>query len=176
MINRTKLVYAKNKKRTISTYKANHSYLKKIKFGILIIAMFFFLFIFFAVLGALFHGFVENTEYEALPNGYYVCESSAHDISICNRESIIIIPAKVVELDYDNRYVIIKQVGLKKKFPNNPNNSYEIPDYSKVYFWIIDTKDAINYGPYIEKQDYEELVETLNIKNLNLQKIESFTK
>lgn len=109
-----------------------------------------------------------------LINGYILARSSNHEIMIVPEDGWQsdeqIIPAKVVEVAWNDRYVIAKQYGLKLK---NDYNTYEIPDRSKEYYWILDTEQQRKYGPYNKKEFNNEL-KRYNLENLKLKKVEYY--
>ena len=74
-----------------------------------------------------------------------------------------IIPEKIVEVAWNNRYVIAKQYGMKKE---SLDKTYEIPDESIVNYWILDTEMKIIYGPF----SYEEFL--LNVQKFDLTNLE----
>lgn len=83
--------------------------------------------------------------------GYSIWRTSAHEISVVPKDgwnaSTPIIPTKVIECDFDNRFVIAKRQGLKRRSPNDPNDTYEEPDSSVFDFWILDTSLPKVFGP-----------------------------
>jgi hypothetical protein len=95
-----------------------------------------------------------------LPNNYSLVRSSAHIVTI-NKQidegvwNSSIIPEKVTELSCNDEYVLAKQVDLKFRNPNDPNDTYKIPDESKVNYWILDVNKDIAYGPFNETEFYE---------------------
>ena len=74
-----------------------------------------------------------------------------------------IIPEKIVEVAWNNRYVIAKQYRMKKE---SLDKTYEIPDESIVNYWILDTEMKIIYGPF----SYEEFL--LNVQKFDLTNLE----
>ena len=62
-------------------------------------------------------------------------------------DSIPTIPTKVIECDADKRFIIAKRQGLKRRSPNNPNDTYEEPDTRVVDYWILDTSAPKVFGP-----------------------------
>ena len=74
-----------------------------------------------------------------------------------------IIPEKIVEVAWNNRYVIAKQYRMKKE---SLDKTYEIPDESIVNYWILDTEMKIIYGPFL----YEEFL--LNVQKFDLTNLE----
>lgn len=85
---------------------------------------------------------------------YQLVRSSAHEIKVTPKsgwtEDTPIIPSKVVEIAWDKKFVIAKQQGLKRKYPDNPDNTYMEPDENVINYWILDTEKP--YGPLNEKE------------------------
>ncbi len=79
-----------------------------------------------------------------LPGGCYIRRASSHRIEIGGR---IEIPAKVVELDFDNRFLIAKQQHLTER---SHGDSYLIPDKGSFSWWIGDFKTGTTIGPLDE--------------------------
>ena len=86
--------------------------------------------------------------------GYKLVRSSSHTIQIIPIGGNDLtnpkpeISPKVVEIAWDERYILAKQVGLKRAYPWNPNNSYQVPDNSIVLYFILDTAELELYGGY----------------------------
>lgn len=110
--------------------------------------------------------------------GYKLIRSSAHMIQILPVGGNDLtnpkpeINSKVVEIAWNERYVLAKQIGLKLQHPNNPNNTYEIPDNSIVSYYILDTVELRLYGGYtLEEFNKEkttlEISEELILKDVN---------
>lgn len=127
-------------------------------------------------------GCVDGGDYIiSLPNNYLLDASPAHHIVLYRADGISIdmqnyIPPKVVELGWNSRYIIAKQYGMKKEYPNNPDNDYEIPDESKIYYWILDTEEQIKYGPYESFKEYTSKINELGIQDLTLKKLDEYEK
>lgn len=142
--------------------------------GILIVLLPFLLMAYLFI-GAQFHLFDDfnpNPEIQLI-NGYtYDCTSS-HMCRIYH-DGTPVVPEKVVELDYDDRYIIVKQYGMKPKYPNNPNNSYEIPNENEIYYRIIDTKEIVIFGPYDNLNEFKEKADELNISYLKFKDVKKF--
>lgn len=90
-----------------------------------------------------------------LPNKLTVIRSSAHQVTISPQitESswgAPLIPTKVVEVGWDEKYILAKQLGLK----NDPKstNGYQIPDELKVSYWIIESITKKVFGPMDERE------------------------
>ncbi|MDD7793088.1 DUF3997 domain-containing protein [Clostridium sp. 'White wine YQ'] len=116
-----------------------------------------------------------------LPGGYSLIRSSAHNVTINKRinetswESDII-PAKVVEIASDEKYILAKQIGLKRRNPDNINDTYEIPDESKVSYWILEIENGKVYGPLIEKEFNEKKKELSISTNIVLKSVSTYKK
>ena len=87
-----------------------------------------------------------------LPGGYFVYRTSAHRIIIAPdswHESTPIIPAKVVELDHDDAFVIARQQRLR---PRGPGDSYEEPVPGAFSYWILNVRTPQVWGPLSEDE------------------------
>lgn len=91
------------------------------------------------------------SDYEMdLPGGYSVIRTSADEVKIAPKVSegswgTDVIPAKVTEVAWDDKYIIAKQLGLKND--DASENGYQIPDEKNVSFWILEvTTDEVT-GP-----------------------------
>lgn len=114
-----------------------------------------------------------------LPGDYSVESLSAHQVIISSETSrqisdthwsSIIIPAKVVMLGWDDNYILVKQLGLKKD-PNS-NNGYKIPDEDNANFWIVAIHSEEVYGPFDEgafeeKRNELGVLESVKLKYVN---------
>ncbi len=90
-----------------------------------------------------------------LPNGYFIHRTSSHQIMIAPQgwnSSTPIIPSKVVELDHDNTWVIAKQQHLRRRSPNNPQDTYQEPDPGLFSYWILNTVTPEVWGPLTDQQ------------------------
>ncbi|KEK25953.1 DUF3997 domain-containing protein [Bacillus gaemokensis] len=63
------------------------------------------------------------------------------------------IPAKIVEIAWDDLYIIAKQIE-EKSDPNNPDAG--ITNKQNEHYWIIDMNNNRRFGPYSEKQFQEQ--------------------
>lgn len=100
-----------------------------------------------------------------LPGGYSVVRTSGHQVTISPKESSSswgspVVPAKVVQVAWDETYIVAKQLGLTQD-PNR-TTSYEIPDETKVYYWILNIKTKEIHGP-LGQEDYEHKKTELHI-------------
>ncbi|WLR44452.1 DUF3997 domain-containing protein (plasmid) [Bacillus carboniphilus] len=83
--------------------------------------------------------------------------------------SPIIIPAKVVEINYNNDYIIAKQLGMKA---DEEDPDFEILDETDVNYWIVEKNAITAIGP-LNEEDYKLKLEKLNI-DLELKPAKSF--
>lgn len=112
--------------------------------------------------------------------GYMLVRTSGHQISVVpqngNDGTKPEIKAKVVQIAWDERYVIAKQLGLKKAYPDNPNNAYQVPDENAVQYYIIDTIDLILYGGF-NLDEFQQQKESLGIsEKMVLRDVGSYPK
>ena len=85
-----------------------------------------------------------------LPHGYFIHRSSAHQIIVAPEswsDSVPTIPTKVVELDHDETWVIAKQQHLRRRSPDNPNDTYEEPVPGVFSYWILRLDAPQVWGP-----------------------------
>ena len=87
-----------------------------------------------------------------LPDGSCIWRSSSHTIEVHGR---IEIPAKVVELDFDKRFLIAKQQHLTER---SPGDSYMTPENGRFSWWIGDFRAGKTYGPLNEEEFAERCV------------------
>src|SRR5271157_357885 len=81
--------------------------------------------------------------------------SSAHEIVvICDdRKSATSTDAEVYQVGWNDKYLIAAtHPVIKRKYPDNPNNTYTEPDDSVVYWWIIDLNSNRLFGPLSEPE------------------------
>ena len=112
--------------------------------------------------------------YDVGNGSYMLVRSSAHVIKVVPKNNYIsepvIIPEKVVEIAWNNKYVIAKQYGMKQ---DSPESTYEIPDETVVNYWILDTETVERYGPY-SYEDFEIKLQEFDIANLTLKPVLDF--
>ncbi|MCC5828898.1 MAG: DUF3997 domain-containing protein [Phycisphaeraceae bacterium] len=90
-----------------------------------------------------------------LSNGYLIHRTSAHQIMVAPsgwNSSTPIIPAKVFELGHDAPWVIARQQQLRRRSPNDPNDTYQEPEPGAFSFWILNTSTPGVWGPLTEQQ------------------------
>ncbi len=79
-----------------------------------------------------------------LVNDYYVIRTSAHYVQITPMGytgGTPIIPTKVIKLNVWGDYIIAYRQGLKPRSPDNPKDTYEVPNPDEFDYWILDTKE-----------------------------------
>jgi hypothetical protein len=107
-----------------------------------------------------------------LPEGYSLIRSSVHAVTL-NRQiddnnwGEAIIPAEVVEIASNDKYILAKQIGLKKRSPINRDDTYEIPDESNLGYWILEIENDNIYGP-LKEIEFMEKKEELDISSMKL--------
>lgn len=109
-----------------------------------------------------------------LPGNFSVVRTSAHQVTIAQMSDTMwgenIIPIKVTEVAWDDKYIVAKQLGLKKD-PNS-TNGYVIPNVDDVHFWIVAYQTGEVFGP-LEEESFSEKKRQLNIsEDVVLKKIE----
>jgi hypothetical protein len=80
---------------------------------------------------------------------YHIHRTSAHQIMIAPRswsDETPVIPTKVVECDFDSRYIIARQQELQRR-NLNPSDTYMEPAPGKFHYWILDVRHPRVYGP-----------------------------
>lgn len=115
-------------------------------------------------------------DYDVGNGSYTLHRSSAHSITITPKSGYTseteIIPEKVVEVAWNNKYVIAKQYAMKRE---RQDRTYKIPDETVVNYWILDTENKIRYGSY----KYEEFLVKLqefNIIDLELKPVRFYVE
>lgn len=90
--------------------------------------------------------------------GYILARTSAHKVQIHPNAAFSPtdpqIPPKVIEVGWNERFILAKQYPLKRRSPNNPNDTYELPDKSHTNYWILDANGPAVYGPF-DKAEFE---------------------
>ncbi len=102
-------------------------------------------------------------------DNYFVESSSAHEIHIINKNPIyidgvvkgLVVPGKVVELNWNKKYIIAKQQLLK--------NGEPVEEYQ---YWIIDISSNRVYES-LTKEEFQQKQKELDI-NLKLKNLKKF--
>ncbi|MCB1052900.1 MAG: DUF3997 domain-containing protein [Acidobacteria bacterium] len=110
----------------------------------------------------LLSGCNQNNNQAKLPlsGGYFLWRTSAHNIFVAPETSnsrIPMIPTKVIELNWNNHYIIGKQL-----VPISLRNYYK--DQSNVY-WILDLDHSKSEGP-LSPNEFHTRVAQLRIEGL----------
>ena len=86
-----------------------------------------------------------------LIGGYSLYRASAHMVSITPggySDETPIIREKVLECALSDPYILAMRQGLKRRSPNDPNDTYEEPDPDVFDYWILDTSAPSVFGPF----------------------------
>jgi hypothetical protein len=90
-----------------------------------------------------------------LAGNYQLNRTSSHEITITPKDGWTdetpIIRAKVVEVAWNDRFILAKRQGLKFR-GSFPGDKYELPDPDKFDFWILDTQGPKLFGPFDESE------------------------
>ena len=99
-----------------------------------------------------------NGDFSSEFGGYYTLfQFSRDDVRIIFTPGIDIqkegsVPAKVIRCNFDENFIIAQQQLLKRKYPNDPNRSVEIPDPGKFQYWIIVKAAQQRHGPFTAEE------------------------
>jgi len=77
-------------------------------------------------------------------------------------EGTPIIPAKVLQIAWDDRFVLARQQELERRSPDDPNDTYMEPAPGKFHLWILDTSAPEVYGP-MTQEEFKEMRKRLSI-------------
>ena len=96
---------------------------------------------------------IRHSDFAApLVGNYQLVRTSAHQVTIVPigawGEGTPTIPSKVVEVAFDDRFILAKRQHLKPR----PNSAYGEPVAGEFDFWILDTGDPKAYGPFDEAE------------------------
>src|SRR5262245_4446096 len=120
---------------------------------------------------------LQDYHYE-MCGGYCVVRSSAHQVVVAPKlgESAwassdpTAIPAKVVEVAWDERFVIAKRQLLHRPDPGG----IERPVSGSYDFWVIDTRDKVRYGPLTADEFEAKRAEVGVSPDIALRKVTSY--
>ena len=109
-----------------------------------------------------------SDEFKKLPNGYvYIEESSKHKWIMKNplpANSDLYVPCQVVNYHiYKKQYIIAKIKFLHDDICAVGFVESQYLKYDKLYFYIIDTKKEVRYGPFKTFANFKEQLNALNI-------------
>ena len=99
---------------------------------------------------------VRNSDFSAsLAGDYEIVQTSAHQVSITPKggssDGTPIIPSMVVEVAFDDRFILATRQHLKHR-SQSPNDHYEEPVQGKFDYWILDTNGPSVTGPIDEAE------------------------
>lgn len=97
---------------------------------------------------------MRNSDFShSLAGDYELVQTSAHDVEIVPKgawsDDAPIIPSKVVEVAFDDRFILAKRQHLKRR-GMSPSDGYEEPIDGKFDYWILDTRGPTVFGPFDE--------------------------
>jgi hypothetical protein len=122
-------------------------------------------------------GFNHGGDFTArLCGDYYVAQGSAHDteVSLVNwNHEVPFIPAKVVELGHDERFIIARQNHLKRL---SPDSTYMTPEPGVFSYWILDASIPKAYGPLTEDEFRSKRQELSIPEELTLKDVDSYRR
>lgn len=124
----------------------------------------------------LLNGCAGAGDYDISLSGGYSLIRSSGDIITINKKTgdgvweEALIPEKVTELVWNEKYILAKQLGLKRKYPD-ADYSYEVPDESKVSYWILEVANGKVYGPLDEDEFNKKKTELSIPKSMILKNI-----
>jgi hypothetical protein len=89
-----------------------------------------------------------------IANSCTLNSSSAHMVSIsCDGVERGIDP-KIIKVGWNDNYLIAQTHPVtKRKYPNNPSNTYSEPDTSITYWWIVDFANKELIGPLSSEEE-----------------------
>jgi hypothetical protein len=102
---------------------------------------------------------------------YHLSSTSAHEVQVSHITDSRFpeIPSKVVQIAWNDRFIIAKQQELKPR-GKFPGDTYLVPVEGKFNFWIIDVNRTNSYGP-IAEQDFATKLQFLNVRDLKLKRV-----
>jgi hypothetical protein len=84
------------------------------------------------------------------------------------------VPANVVEIAWNDRFIVAKQQEFRLR-RSNPNDNYLVPVPDKYNFWIIDIAKTNRLGP-LSMSELGECMKDLGIGNLKLTAVDRAKK
>lgn len=99
---------------------------------------------------------------------YYYSESSTDQVIVSHgwKAGDPYIPCNVVDYDWDDHYIIAKQIPVETCFWSKETMDSELPRKGE-YFWIIDAKNKKFYGP-LGKVDFEKKRKLLGVREATI--------
>jgi hypothetical protein len=125
--------------------------------------------------------FSGNDDFSAkLAGDYYIHRTSPNQINISPNSydptDTPIIPPKVVECDFNSRFIIARQQELQRRNPNKTNDHFMVPAPGKFHYWILDVNAPKAYGP-LTLQEFTAQRKSLGVpESLSLKDVYSFKK
>jgi hypothetical protein len=88
-----------------------------------------------------------------LTGGYHLVRTSESEVTVMNLAytSGPEVPAKVVEIAWNNNFILAKQQELAVR-GKSPDDMPEVPVPGKFDYWIIDITHTNEYGPFQERE------------------------
>jgi hypothetical protein len=113
-----------------------------------------------------------------LSGGYQVFRSSSHEIAVVPKPgrddgTLRSIPPKVVEIAWDDSFILAKQQALKAR---SPDDAYQEPVPDQFRYWILDLKGPRALGPLAEREFQAKRVELGIDPRLQLKEVGSFAR
>ena len=118
-----------------------------------------------------------TAEYELkLRGGYSVFKTSSADIIVrcMTSEHYPDIPARVVGLAWNERFILAKQQGLTNR-ASFPGDTFQVPVAGKYQFWIIDITTTNRIGPLDEK-GFSDKAKALGVSEIKLKPPSAYAK
>lgn len=117
----------------------------------------------------------------ALVGRYTLNRTSAHQVYISLYgglgDDVPKIPAKVLECAVHKNLILAKRQGLKRRSPNDPNDTYEEPDLTVFDYWILDTTGVGRvFGPLTSEQFNAKQRELGVFESVTLKDVYSYRK
>lgn len=111
--------------------------------------------------------------------GYSLFRNSAHSVWITpgsHNDDTPIIAEKVLECAVYNKFILAKRQGLRRRSPNDPQDTYKEPDPNVFDYWILDSSIPEVYGPF-DIKNFEIRKRELNIDpSVTLNSVNSFSQ
>lgn len=109
-----------------------------------------------------------------LSGDFSVRRTSNHQIAIASRSALQGVPAKIVELGWDKRFIVVKQQLLKNR-GDFPGDNFLIPDPGKYQFWIIDVVNTNRIGP-LNESAFLERTGALGVSTIKMKPASAYLK
>ena len=100
-----------------------------------------------------------------LSNDYFIHHTSAHQIVVAPisfNDETPIIPTRVIEVGYDQNFIVAKQQLLERLNPDTPNDGLLAPIPDAFQYWILDFQAEKFHGP-LTLEDYRSKRTTLGV-------------